>query len=61
MDKDRMGLVSSQKKGQVVVVNNNGSRHLTRMLVDGWVDDETRETRRVGWECKISGLFSPTL
>jgi hypothetical protein len=58
MDKDRMGLVSSQKKGQVVVVNN-GKKHLTRLVVDGWTTRQ--EKRRVGWECEISVLFSPTL
>jgi hypothetical protein len=60
MNKDRMGLVSSQKKGQVVVVNN-GSRHLTRLLVDGWVDDETRKTRRGMGMQDLSTVFTHTL
>jgi hypothetical protein len=47
MDKDRMGLVSSQKKGQVVVVNN-GKKHLTRLVVDGWTT--RRDKRNDAWD-----------
>ena len=60
MDKVRIGLVCSQKKGQVVFVVVVDGSHLTAP----WMDKTGRDKRqrRVGWECNISVvLFSPCL